>query len=81
VLGPDQHFVLGDNSASSKDSRLWDMVDPWVSQEIDGTMGVVPGKLLMGKAFFVYFPAPHQVRIGSGLHRVVPDFGRMRLIR
>lgn len=81
TLGPDQHFVLGDNSASSKDSRLWDMVDPWVSQEIDSTMGVVPGKLLMGKAFFVYFPAPHQVRIGSGLHRVVPDFGRMRLIR
>lgn len=81
TLGPDQRYVLGDNSASSKDSRLWDMVDPWVREEIDGTLGVVPGKLLMGKAFFVYFPAPHKVRIGSGTHRVVPDFGRMRLIR
>ncbi len=81
ALGPDQYFVLGDNSASSKDGRLWDTVDPWVRAEIDETMGVVPGKLLMGKAFFVYFPAPHEVRIGSGLHRIVPDFGRMRLIR
>ncbi len=81
LLNGRQYFVLGDNSASSKDGRLWDMVDPWVADEIDGTMGVLPERLLLGKAFFVYFPAPHEVRIGSTLHRVVPDFGRMRLIR
>lgn len=76
-LGPDQFFVLGDNSPSSKDGRLWEEVDPWVADQIDGTVGVVPRKLLLGKAFFVYFPAPYRA-----FGRVpVPDFGRMRFIR
>ncbi len=75
-LGPDQFFVLGDNSPSSKDGRLWDQVDPWVATEIDDTIGVVPRKLILGKAFFVYFPAPYRA-FGSV---PIPDFGRMRFI-
>jgi signal peptidase I len=75
-LGEDQFFVMGDNSPSSKDGRLWEEVDPWVSDQIDGTIGIVPRKLLLGKAFFVYFPAPYRA-FGSV---PVPDFGRLRFI-
>lgn len=60
-------------------------VDHWVKQRTiaEGTSdidanGVVPARLLMGRAFFVYFPAPHAL---SG-HSMpfVPNFGDMRFI-
>ncbi|MEI7657496.1 MAG: signal peptidase I [Phycisphaerae bacterium] len=74
TLASDEYFVCGDNSAQSLDSRLWDRPHPWISA-IDPAIGVVPRDLLIGKAFFVYFPAPFQAgRIP------VPDFGRMRFI-
>jgi signal peptidase I len=74
TLTEDEFFVCGDNSAQSLDGRLWDRPSPWV-REVDPTPGVVHRELLIGKAFFVYFPAPFNVgRIP------VPDFGRMRLI-
>ncbi|MBL8764245.1 MAG: hypothetical protein JNM07_08240 [Phycisphaerae bacterium] len=77
TLGDDQFFVCGDNSPASADGRLWTEVDPWVAAEIDAAVGVVNRELMLGKAFFVYFPAPTWV---AG--RVpVPDFGRMRFIR
>ena len=41
---PDKFFVLGDNSAKSKDGRLWGP-EYWVSRE-----------LLIGKALFIYWP-------------------------
>jgi signal peptidase I len=43
---PDHYLCLGDNSAQSSDSRTW---------------GAVPGRLMLGKAVFVFWPAP---RIG-----------------
>ena len=81
TLEPDQFFVCGDNSASSKDSRLMSTIDPWVEHEFfpedeSRSPGIVPRELLIGKAFFVYFPSLQwRGKIP------VPDFGRMRFIR
>jgi signal peptidase I len=43
----DSYFVLGDNSASSRDSRYW---------------GFVPKSYLVGKAFVIYWPL-NRIRI------------------
>jgi signal peptidase I len=43
----DSYFVLGDNSASSRDSRYW---------------GFVPKKMLIGKAMLIYWPL-NRIRI------------------
>lgn len=74
TLGPDEFFCCGDNSPASLDGRLWDSPDPWV-QVIDPKIGIVPRDLLIGKAFFVYFPAPSWRGMVP-----IPDFGRMRFI-
>ncbi|MBX3359182.1 MAG: signal peptidase I [Phycisphaeraceae bacterium] len=73
-LSPDEFFVLGDNSPQSRDGRLWDTVDPWAAI-VDPKVGVVHRDLMIGKAFFVYFPA----MIKRGIVPV-PDFGRLRFI-
>lgn len=77
VTAADEYFVLGDNSAASRDARAWTSVDPWVASEINASAGVVPRELMMGRAFLVYFPAPHRARSGPAM----PDFGRVRLVR
>lgn len=41
LLGPEQLFVLGDNSPNSNDARVW---------------GPLPRNKLLGEAFFVWFP-------------------------
>lgn len=74
TLGPDEFFCCGDNSPASLDGRLWDSPDPWVGA-LDPKLGVVHRDLLIGKAFFVYFPAPSW----RGMIPI-PDFGRMRFI-
>lgn len=74
TTSPDQFFVCGDNSPSSLDGRLWSSVNPWV-KGIEPTVGVVHRDLLIGKAFFVYFPAP-QWPLGLPM----PDVGKMRWI-
>jgi len=76
-LGADHFFVCGDNSPQSLDARLWGDADPWVARTIDGTPGIVPRDLMIGKAFFVYFPS---LITGPSKGLPVPDFGRMRWI-
>lgn len=77
-LDGNQFFVCGDNNPASLDGRLWGHPDPWVAKEIDPAPGIVNRSLLLGKAFFVYFPSPEGVR--KGARRFVPNFGQMRFI-
>ncbi len=79
ILGPDQFFMLGDNSAASSDSRLWGNPHPYVVHHIDDSPFLVHRRLLLGKAWLVYFPATYPViENGWGL---IPSFGNMRFIR
>ncbi|MCX5712030.1 MAG: signal peptidase I, partial [Candidatus Omnitrophica bacterium] len=47
IVAKDSYFVLGDNSASSQDSRYW---------------GFVPKNNILGKAMLIYWP-PQRIRI------------------
>ena len=53
ALGADEFFVLGDNSPNSADCRAW----PLPNAEFPQARAVVPRRNLVGKAFFVYWPA------------------------
>ncbi|MCG3123450.1 MAG: hypothetical protein GIKADHBN_01869 [Phycisphaerales bacterium] len=75
TTGPDHFFCCGDNSPASHDGRAWNSVETWVAHEIDPTIGVVHRDLLIGKAFFVYFPG-----IQHSGRSLMFDVGRMRLI-
>lgn len=78
-LGPDQYFTCGDNSPMSSDARAWTSVDRWVEKSIDPSIGVVNQRLMVGKAFFVYFPAVRS-RSVFGANLPMVDSGRMRWI-
>ena len=79
TLKDDQYFVLGDNSGRSLDGRLWGSPHPYVATQIDDSPFIVPEDLLIGKAWMVYYPAPHSAKDGGmGL---IPDFGNFRFIR
>jgi signal peptidase I len=70
LLGPDEFFVLGDNSAVSNDSRFW------------AGSPVVPGEQFLGKPFLVHLPGqvfPLQV-FGRAVYWV-PDPREIRYIR
>jgi len=57
-----EFFMLGDNTAASKDSRLWDVEGPHLVDRGEGfQLGTVPRDQLIGKAFFVYWPAGHRL--------------------
>ena len=73
MLADDQFFVLGDNSARSKDGRLWGSDNYWVGRE-----------LLIGKALFIYWPHSWD-KIRTPWFDIpfpyFPNFARMRLVR
>ena len=79
-----EYFMLGDNSAASKDSRLWEVPgDHLASRGEAYQLGTVPRDQLIGRAFFVYWPAGHRSDLLPFLRNVglIPNFGRMRWIR
>jgi len=81
----DQFFALGDNSPQSLDGRGWTKASPSLElTDADGRrvyqLGTIPRYNLIGKAFFVYWPAGFRVPGLPGLP-ILPNVGRMRLIR
>ncbi|MEX2357257.1 MAG: signal peptidase I, partial [Pirellulaceae bacterium] len=64
-LEQDQFFPLGDNSAHSKDGRLWPSGERYV-----------PRRLMIGKAIFIYYPSSTNRPF---VH--APNFSRMKFIR
>ena len=68
-LGENEYLMLGDNSARSKDSRLWTS---------DGIPHHVDRELLIGEAVFVYWP--HGLRIPGTRIALIPNFWKMRFI-
>ena len=84
MLREGEYFMLGDNTAASKDSRLWDEAGPHLRDRGEAfQLGTVPRDQLIGKAFFVYWPAGHRIDWLPLLDRIgiIPDVGRMRWIR
>ena len=85
----DEFFMLGDNSPLSADSRMWtsaaptlrlwkDPAAPHTLENLQYQLGTVPRYNLMGRAFFVYWPAGHRLPM---LVPAVPNVGQMRMIR
>lgn len=77
-LGADEYFVLGDNSMMSADARVWTDPIKLPDERLDVAAGRVPGRFLLGRAFFVYWPAGFAPV--SGLPAFAPNFGEMRFI-
>jgi signal peptidase I len=79
-LGPDEYFVLGDNSAISLDARCWtDPIRLRATEDLDVEGGRVPGRFLLGKAFFVYWPAGYRP-LSDNSPGIIPNVGDMRFI-
>jgi len=71
TLDADQFFMLGDNSAESKDSRLWGNNEFFVSRE-----------LLIGKALLIYWPHSLDRIPGTRIPIILfPNFWRMGFVR
>jgi signal peptidase I len=71
TLKPDQFFALGDNSARSKDGRLWGADNYWVNRN-----------LLIGKAVFLYWPHSwNKIPYVNIPFPYFPNFSRMGLVR
>ncbi len=84
LLRHDEFFMLGDNTAASKDSRLWDVMGSHLADRGEAfQLGTVPADQLIGRAFFVYWPNGHRIDWlpFAKKYGLIPDVGRMRWIR
>lgn len=77
-LGPDEFFVLGDNSMMSSDARVWSRPVKLPHERLDVAAGRVPRRFMLGRAFFVYWPAGFKPV--DSLPAFAPNFGEMRFI-
>lgn len=86
TLGPDEYFLLGDNSPASLDGRFAfaqpgdDPVGPHLkAAETAGRYhrGTVPADQLIGPAFFVYWPGMGELTADENLPRFVRFFNRL----
>lgn len=77
ALGPDEYFVLGDNSADSHDSREWAASVPGPGGLIRA--GTVRRDQIVGKASFVYLPAMLPLDRRGTLRML--DIGQTRFVR
>lgn len=77
-LGADEFFVMGDNSMLSSDARVWPAPVRLAYEDVDVEGGRVPRRFMLGRAFFVYWPAGYSPV--NGFIRFVPNFGEMRFI-
>jgi len=79
-----EFFCLGDNSPQSLDGRGWVLAAPTLRLFVNGKfqyqLGTVPRYNMIGRALFVYWPAGFRVPGLPGLP-IIPNIGRMRLIR
>ncbi len=78
VLGPHEYFVMGDNSILSYDARCWRDGVYLPDEGLNVSAGKVPGRFMLGKAFYVYWPAGYLVHPSGPA--LVPNFGSMRFI-
>ncbi|MCY2954438.1 MAG: S26 family signal peptidase [Planctomycetota bacterium] len=75
-----EYFVLGDNSILSSDARYWTQpVNLVEGEDLYADSGRVPERFMLGKAFFVYWPAGFRP-FTTGAPGVIPNFGDMRFI-
>lgn len=74
-----EYFVLGDNSPISLDARHWYGNISLPHENLMVESGRVPDRFMLGRAFFVYWPAGYPILGNSPA--IVPNFGEMRFIR
>lgn len=78
-LGEDEFFMLGDNPFLSGDARGWSDGLSLRYEDLAVEGGRVPRRFVLGRAFFVYWPASYSP--GMAIPALVPNFGDMRFIR
>jgi signal peptidase I len=84
---PKEYFVMGDNSPISGDARMWTEDVHLPAEMLDVQAGRVPEEFMLGKAFFVYWPAGYRPFSKNFAWKhpvpnpgIIPDFGDMRSI-
>src|SRR5690606_370912 len=78
-LGEDESFMPGYNPFLSGDARGWNEGLQLQYEDLAVEGGRVPRRFVLGRAFFVYWPASFSP--GFGIPALVPNFGDMRFIR